>query len=173
MANQQTYGIDLINMSLGGGSVSPSQMRDLLADHGVAVNDDKNNRTTPRVDTLASFDSLDSGGDPDPEPPGDGELENGVPLTDLSGGTGSETFYTIEVPAGATDLEISTSGGSGDVDLYVQFGSEPTQSNWDCRPYLWGNNETCMFGSVANDTYHIMLHGFESYSGVTLEATWD
>ncbi len=101
-----------------------------------------------------------------------GELQNGVPVTGLSGATGSQVFYTIDVPAGATDLSISISGGTGDADLYVKFGSAPTTSSWDCRPYKNGNNETCTFASPSTGTYHVMLRGYTSYSGVTLVASY-
>ena len=33
-------------------------------------------------------------------------------------------------------------GGTGDGDLYVRFGSQPTTSAYDCRPYASGNAET-------------------------------
>jgi serine protease len=119
------------------------------------------------VTLVASYDEPTGGG------PGEGELQNGVPLTGLSAPTGSETHYYIEVPAGASNLVISTSGGSGDVDLYVRYGAEPTQSNWDCRPYRWGNNETCTFDDPAAGTWYVMLHAYESYSNVTLEASFE
>lgn len=158
----------LLQAAGGSGSLNNDGMRSLLADNGVNVTDSKNNRTTPRVDTLAAFETLDIGGPSDP-----GELENGVPVGNLSGAQGSETFFTVEVPAGATDLVISTTGGSGDVDLYVRHGNPPTQSTYDCRPYRWGNEETCEFASPAGGTWHIMLHAYEAYSGVTLTASFD
>jgi len=99
-------------------------------------------------------------------------LTNGVPVTNQSGATGSETFYTIAVPAGASNLTIQTAGGSGDADLYVRFGSAPTQSTYDCRPFLGGNNETCTFASPQAGTYHVMLRGWSAYSGVTLTASF-
>ncbi len=101
------------------------------------------------------------------------ELDNGVPVGNLSGSQGSETRFFIEVPEGAENLEISISGGSGDADLYVRFGAEPTTSTWDCRPYLNGNNETCTFATPQAGTYHIMLQGWSAYSGVTLVAEYD
>ncbi len=119
------------------------------------------------VTMVASFD------EPVDDGPGEGELENGVPQTGLSASTGSETHYFIEVPAGASDLEISTTGGSGDVDLYVRYGAEPTQSDWDCRPYRWGNEETCTFDDPAAGTWYVMLHAYEGYSTVTLEASFE
>ncbi|KYF69300.1 pre-peptidase C-terminal domain-containing protein [Sorangium cellulosum] len=33
--------------------------------------------------------------------------------------------------------------GTGDPDLYVRFGEEPTLSTFDCRPYLDGADELC------------------------------
>ncbi len=153
----------------GSGSLTPNELRDSLVTHGVPVTDPANNITKPRVDTLASVAAVDGGG----SGPGAGELSNGVPVTGLSGGQGSETYFTIEVPAGASNLVISISGGSGDADLYVRHGSEPTTGSWDCRPYLNGNNETCTFASPAAGTWYVMIRGFTSYSGVSLVASFD
>jgi pseudolysin/vibriolysin len=99
-----------------------------------------------------------------------GGLQNGVPVTGLSGAKNSKTYFTVTVPAGSA-LTIATSGGSGDVDLYVKQGSQPTTSSYDCRPYKSGNNETCS-GSNESGTYYIMLNGYRAYSGVTLKASW-
>ncbi|MGJ8664481.1 MAG: S8 family peptidase [Marinicella sp.] len=106
--------------------------------------------------------------DPDPDPPADGTLVNGTAKTGLSGASGSQTFYTLAVPAGATDLSFALSGGSGDADMYVRFGSAPTTSSYDCRPYRNGNNETCNISNVQAGTYHVMLRGYSSYSGTSL-----
>ena len=99
-------------------------------------------------------------------------LQNGVPVTGISGNSGSEQFWTIDVPAGASNLVISTSGGSGDADLYVRFASAPTTSSYNCRPYLNGNNESCSFAAPQTGTYHVMLRGYTSFSGVTLTGSY-
>ncbi|MCG7562408.1 MULTISPECIES: S8 family serine peptidase [Pseudoalteromonas] len=99
-------------------------------------------------------------------------LQNGVPVTGLSGGTNTDTRYTIEVPANVT-LNVSISGGSGDADLYVRKGTQPTTNNYDCRPYLSGNTESCSLSSGADGgTYHIMVRGYSSYSGLTLQGSF-
>ena len=100
------------------------------------------------------------------------ELENGVAANNLSGATGSTAFWTFEIPADATNLEVKISGGSGDADLYVRRGSAPTTSSYDCRPYQNGNNETCTFATPASGTWHVMIRGFSSYSSLTLVASW-
>lgn len=109
------------------------------------------------------------GGGGNPQP---GVLQNGVPVTGLSGAAGSETRYTLAVPSGASNLSIALSGGSGDADLYVRFGNPPTTSTYDCRPYLSGNNETCNIANPQAGTYHIMVRGYSSYSGVTLVGSY-
>src|SRR4030042_7173846 len=69
-------------------------------------------------------------------------LTDGVPLTGLSGAAASQTFYQIDLPAGQGELEIRISGGTGDCDLYVRRGGLPSFTQYDYRPYLFGNNET-------------------------------
>ncbi len=96
------------------------------------------------------------------------QLSNGVAKTGLAGSQGSENFYTLTVPAGATDLSFVMNGGSGDADMYVRFGNAPTTGTYDCRPYLNGNNETCDITNLQAGTYHVMVRGFSSYSGVSL-----
>jgi hypothetical protein len=99
-------------------------------------------------------------------------LDNGVPVTGLSATAGSEDFYKIEVPAGQDSLSIEISGGTGDCDLYVKRGSKPTTSSWDYRPYLIGNNETVDVVNPTATTWFIMLRAYQTYSGMTLVATY-
>jgi serine protease len=99
---------------------------------------------------------------------GGNSLTKGVAKTNLSGSTNSQIFYTINVPAGARNLSFNISGGSGDADMYVRFGAKPTTSNYNCRPWLNGNNETCNFSSPSTGTYHVMIRGYSAYSGVRL-----
>ncbi|NLZ03939.1 MAG: hypothetical protein GXY19_02045 [Phycisphaerae bacterium] len=100
------------------------------------------------------------------------ELENGIPVVDISGAAGSEQFYTIVVPEGQLDLVIGISGGSGDCDLYVRREAKPTTTAYDHRPYKIGNEESVTVGSPQAGTWHIMLRGFTHYSGLTLESTY-
>ena len=109
---------------------------------------------------------------PPPPPPGGGVLQNGVAVTGLSGATGNEAFWTITVPSGQTSLVVNITGGTGDADMYVNFGTAPTTTTYQCRPYLNGNSETCTFSPPQAGTYHVMLRGYSAYSGVTLKATY-
>jgi len=111
-------------------------------------------------------------GGTNPPEPGGSVLTNGVPLTGLSGAASSSQYYTVQVPAGATNLVIASSGGTGDADLYVRAGSQPTTATYDCRPYKSGNAESCSFATPVAGTYHVMLSAYSAYSGVSLQASW-
>ncbi|MEL6871082.1 MAG: S8 family peptidase [Pseudomonadota bacterium] len=108
-----------------------------------------------------------------PPNPGGNELTNGVAVTNLAGSTGTELRYTINVPAGASNLSFVTAGGSGDADLYVRFGSPPTTGSFDCRPFIGGNVETCNISNVQAGTYHVMVRAYSTFSGVRLTASFD
>lgn len=128
------------------------------------------------VQTKDAIDYLDangcSGSGGGGEPPADGVLTNGVTETNLSASTGASLYYTLDVPAGATDLSFSMNGGTGDGDLYVRFGAQPTSSTYDCRPYLSGNTETCTISNVQAGTYHVMINAYSSFSGVNLTGSF-
>jgi PKD repeat protein len=104
---------------------------------------------------------------------GGSALDSGVPRTGLAGATGAELHFTIDVPAGATSLTISTAGGTGDGDLYVRRAGAPTVDAWDQRPYRTGNDETVAIAQPAAGRYHVMVRGYQAFSGLTLEAVVD
>jgi hypothetical protein len=93
-------------------------------------------------------------------------------VTGLSATTGNSLNYTMVVPAGASNLSFVTSGGTGDMDLYVKFGSAPTDSSYDCRPYAGGNSETCNFASPSAGTYYVRMKAYSSYSGVSVTGSY-
>ncbi|MCI2262386.1 S8 family peptidase [Xanthomonas indica] len=100
------------------------------------------------------------------------ELQDGVAVTNLSANTGSSLNYTVKVPSGASSLVVNISGGSGDADLYVRFGSAPTDSAYDCRPYRNGNTESCTFNSPQAGTYYVRVKAYSTFSGVSLKADY-
>ncbi|MCY1035345.1 trypsin-like serine protease [Corallococcus sp. BB11-1] len=100
-------------------------------------------------------------------PPGTTLLDK----TGLSGASNSFVHYAITVPAGATTLTVEQSGGTGDADLYVRQGSQPTTSAYNCRPYASGNAETCTLNNPAAGTWYVSVRGYSAFSGVSVKAT--
>jgi hypothetical protein len=89
----------------------------------------------------------------------------------LSGSTGAWRHYPITVPAGTTSLTVKSFNGTGDADLYVRAGSQPTLSAYNCRPYLSGNTETCTFTNPTAGTWYVSVYAYSTYSGLSLTAT--
>jgi vibriolysin len=119
------------------------------------------------TDVSNAFAAVDVGGTPPPT-----QLSNGQTVTGISGSSGSWKYYVVSIPSGSSNLVIQISGGSGDCDLYTNFGSAPSSGTYNCRPYLNGNNETCTFASPSTGDYYIGLNAYSTYSGVSLSVNW-
>jgi carboxypeptidase T len=101
-----------------------------------------------------------------------GILKNGVPVPNLSAPKGQPLNFRLDVPAGATGLNIRIANGTGDADLYVRYGALPTSSVYDCRPYKSGNNEVCSDLQTRAGSWFVVLQPYSSFSGVTLTASY-
>ncbi len=99
-------------------------------------------------------------------------LQNGVAKTGLSGAAGSSQTYTLAVTAGATKLKFVTSGGTGDADIYVKFGSAPTTTSYDCKSEGSTNAETCSIATAKAGTYYVLVKGYKAYSGLSLTGSF-
>jgi len=149
-------------------SLTPDEVKNVLVANVKPVSDNCTGCGSGIIDVAAAVQALD---DDTPEPTPN-VLENGVAVTGLSGSQGSETVFSIDVPAGAQDLSFVLNGPSGDADLYVKFGSEPTLNSYDCRPYIGGSNETCNINNVQAGTYYVMIRGYSAYSNASILASF-
>ncbi len=142
--------------------ISPAQVMDTLISTARSFPNTCSGCGSGIADATAAVAALNQSGG------GDEQLENAIPHTDLAGSLGSERFFSLQVPEGASNLTFQISGGTGDADLYVRFGAPPTLSSWDYRPYINGNSETVVVNPVQPGEYFVMLRGYSSYSGVSL-----
>jgi len=111
------------------------------------------------------------------------QLSNGVKVSGLSGAAGSEQFFTIEVPTPIYNLTVVLSGGTGDADLYLRHGAQPTPhsvsaDDGETDKFSYNgdtNNETVFSATPAVGTHHVLVHGWHTgpgFSGVDLQANW-
>ncbi len=109
-----------------------------------------------------------------PPPPGCAPvaLTNGVAATGLYAFKDEQKCFSLSVPAGASNLTFTTSGGSGDVDLYTRLSTPPTLSTFDCRPYVPGNSERCAFTTPGTGTWYVMLNAYADFTGVSLVGSY-
>lgn len=115
----------------------------------------------------------DAVGVPGPPPCPTVVLSNGVAVSGVAASAGSWTCaYTLSVPAGQGSLKFELSGGTGDGDLHVKYGAEPTATSHDCRPYQSGNAETCTFNNPAAGTWYVKVKAYSHFSGASLKGTY-
>lgn len=104
------------------------------------------------------------------------EVSAGTPVTGLSGIKDDEMLFRIDLPAGSqSNLTVELSGGTGDVDLFIERGDRPnfrTQYD-DCLSGSPTTTERCQISPVTPGAYHILLHAFSTYSGTTMTITLD
>ncbi|NRB24799.1 S8 family serine peptidase [Shewanella sp.] len=127
------------------------------------------------IDAVAAKAYLDASCDGPSDPgtgPGESVLENSVAKNSLAGAKNDELHFSLDVPANATDLSFTMSGGSGDADLYVQYAAAPTSDSYDCRPWESGNAESCPISNTQAGTYYVMVQGYTAFSGVSLVANF-
>ncbi len=109
-----------------------------------------------------------------PPPPGPmavGELLNRVPVVGLSGDKGIAALYRLDVPAGATGLTFHLevgAGGSGEAQLLVRSGAQPTLELFDCRT----PREDCRFDAPVTGSYFALLQGLTPFSGAEVVASY-
>ncbi|MDC9512313.1 M20/M25/M40 family metallo-hydrolase [Pseudoalteromonas sp. CST5] len=89
-------------------------------------------------------------------------------ITNISVSAGSWQRFSQSLNTQYASLDITMSGGSGDADLYVNFGTPSSDSQYLCRPYKNGNSETCSFSAPQTGNWYIDLKGYSNASNVTL-----
>jgi len=99
-------------------------------------------------------------------------INTGQTVSGLSGSSGNQKFYKINVPSGQTKLEIQTWGGSGDCDLYVKLGSNPSTSSYNAKSTGGSNSELITINNPSAGWWYILVRGYSTYSGASLKATY-
>ncbi len=150
-------------------SISPAEVEEALTSTARRFPNRCNSCGSGIVDAEAAVAAVNPGGDPtpptDPDPQPEPEpnvtriqIQKGVQVNGLSAARGDEIRTQIDIPAGATNLRFLIGNGSGNADLYVRFGAEPTTSAFDCRSAKPSDNfESCSFDTSRGGTYHVLF----------------
>lgn len=99
-------------------------------------------------------------------------LNNGDTVSNITDTANGDRLYTITVPSGATNLNINSSSGTGNADLYVRLGSAPQLTTFDCQSTGASNAESCSFATPTAGVYYAMLHATADYSGASLNVSY-
>ena len=100
------------------------------------------------------------------------EVEDGVPHSNLGDDQPDGVqYFTVNVPAGAANLTITTTGGTGNVDLFVRRAALPTTVIFDAASRGRTNTERVDIPSPQGGIFKIALVASSPFSGVTLLVT--
>ncbi len=90
-------------------------------------------------------------------------LSNGSPInSSVNSVTQQSDFkqFTFAVPGGVSNLRITTTASTGDIDLYVKLGSAPSLTVADCVSEGPAGIENCFFATPTAGTYFIRVYGY-------------
>ncbi len=173
MATPHVAGVVALMQSVANPALTPAQVESIIKSSARAFPSTPSQSIgTGILQARAAVDAAGGGGGDDGGGDTGTTLTNGTPKTGLAASSGNSLNYTMTVPAGASNLVFTTSGGSGDADLYVKFGSAPTDSSYDCRPYKNGNAETCTIASPSAGTYYVRVKAYSTFSGLSLSGSY-
>ncbi|MGN7919851.1 collagenase [Lysobacter sp. 22409] len=135
----------------------------------LTVTDNRGARTT-----LAKSVTVSSGGGlPECSAADTRELGKNCSRSNLAASAGGYVYMFLNVPAGTTQLRITTSGGTGNADLYVNtLGSWATRSAHNYRSTASGNTETLTVNNPPVGYVFVSLYGTTDFSGVRVSVQY-
>lgn len=91
--------------------------------------------------------------------PDAGTPRTGLPVDTTEGAAVAKDewkhFGPYATTVGSITVEMT---GTGDADLYVRMGGQPTASVYDCRPYTGSSNESCTLSGPG--PLYVSVHGY-------------
>lgn len=97
-------------------------------------------------------------------------LVSGAPVTGLAAGRGAWRYFSVTLPS-AGALTVTTSGGTGNADLYLAR-AKPTTSAFLQKSTAAGDDESVTESNAVAATWIVGVYAKAAYAGVTLVATW-
>ncbi|MEU4578170.1 collagenase [Nonomuraea sp. NPDC023979] len=86
----------------------------------------------------------------------------------LSASAGNYAYLYLYVPAGTARLTLTSSGGTGDADLYYSGSSWATTSSYTQRATGAGNAHTLTVVNPAPGYHYVSLYGAKAFSGAAV-----
>ncbi|GHF54478.1 protease [Kitasatospora xanthocidica] len=87
--------------------------------------------------------------------------------------TGNYSYSFLYLPAGVQQLTVTTSGGTGNADLYYNGGAWATTGSYRAKSTAGGNGETLTIANPPSGWVYFSLYGQQAFSGVTVTTTYN
>lgn len=92
--------------------------------------------------------------------------------TGIAGTAGEGHHFYLNVPEGTARLTITTSGGSGNADIYYNPWNWASATDHNYRSTNAGNNETIVVDYPPAGYNYIDIEGVDDFTGVTLKVAY-
>ncbi|GAA4340053.1 collagenase [Actinomadura luteofluorescens] len=90
----------------------------------------------------------------------------------LSATQGNLSYLYLYVPSGTRSIKITSSGGTGDADLYYSSTGWATSTSYTQRSINSGNAETLTITNPPAGYNYVSLYGKQAFSGVTVKSEY-
>ncbi|WP_185297548.1 M9 family metallopeptidase [Streptomyces finlayi] len=100
------------------------------------------------------------------------QLDKDCKRSGLTATTGNYAYLYLYVPAGTTELKITTAGGTGDADLYYNTNSWAMVSSYTSRATGAGNAHTLTVLNPKAGAHYISLHAAQGFGGVSVSTRY-
>lgn len=93
----------------------------------------------------------------------------GYSVSTVNGSAGNQSRHTVDIPpGGCTGLYVRTTGGTGDVSLYVRYGKKASTTTFDACSFHPGSPEEYVYVPYpSSGKWYILLTGDSAFSGVS------
>ncbi|MFI6886691.1 collagenase [Streptosporangium canum] len=100
------------------------------------------------------------------------ELGRNCKRSNLSAAAGDYKYLYLYVPAGTAKLTITSSGGTGNADLYYSPTTWATTSTHTQRSTNAGNGETLTVTNPPTGYHYISLHAAQAFAGAAVQVDY-
>ncbi|MEV0972586.1 collagenase [Microtetraspora glauca] len=100
------------------------------------------------------------------------ELGKNCRRSNVSATSGNYAYFYLYVPAGTARLVITSSGGTGNADLYYSASTWATKTAYSQRSTGSGNSETLTVTGPAAGYHYVSLHASQSFSGAAVKVEY-
>ncbi|MBD0674723.1 M9 family metallopeptidase, partial [Streptomyces sp. CBMA156] len=87
--------------------------------------------------------------------------------------TGNYSYSFLYLPAGVQQLTITTSGGTGNADLYYNGNAWATTGSYKAKSTNGDNGETLTIANPPSGWVYFSLYGQQGFGGVTVTTTYN
>ncbi|MEU6235615.1 M9 family metallopeptidase [Kitasatospora sp. NPDC047058] len=96
------------------------------------------------------------------------QFDNNCRRDGLAAATGNYSYHFLYLPAGVRQLTITSSGGTGNADLYYNGGNWATTGSYQARSANAGNGETLTITNPPAGWVYFTLAAQQSFGGVSV-----